>query len=320
MTTPRSSQTVVALSAADAVLKKKGRSFHWARRLLCAEHAARATRLYSFCRYLDDLADEASSVDDSRLALAQARLSIKSANSDNLVIQDGISLIRECAINPWTVGELIDGVSSDLDTVCIADLDGLLRYCYQVAGTVGLMMCKVLDADDSAAWPHAVDLGIAMQLTNICRDVQADALAGRRYLPGSMVGNMAAAELVHPVAAKQDQIQCCIRKLLDIADGYYRSGELGLSYLPLGARTGILTAARLYRAIGTGLKARQYRYWQGRVVVNRLDKTLLTVQALVTGPSRKSFWRPTEQHDDALHHPLATLLKAKPSATTFHGA
>ena len=319
MTIALSAMPAVALSAADAVLKTKGRSFHWARRLLCAEHAARATRLYSFCRYLDDLADETSSVGDSRLTLAQVRLSIGSAYSDNPVVQDGIYLMRECGIHPQTVCELIDGVSSDLDPVCIADLDGLLRYCYQVAGTVGLMMCKVLDADHSAAWPHAVDLGIAMQLTNICRDVQADAQAGRRYLPGSMLANMSAAELVQPVAAQQHQVQCCVRRLLEIADGYYRSGELGLSYLPLGARTGILTAARLYRAIGTGLKVRQYRYWQGRVVVNRLDKTLLTVQALLSGPLRQSFWRATQQHDDALHHSLVALPQAKPSATTFHG-
>lgn len=309
-------QSAVALSAADAVLKKKGRSFHWARRLLCIEHAARATRLYSFCRYLDDLADEASSVNDARRALMEVSSSIASGRSDRPVIADGILLMHACAINPRVVGELIDGVSSDLDHVCIADLDGLLRYCYQVAGTVGLMMCKVLDADDPAAWPHAIDLGIAMQLTNICRDVQADALAGRRYLPGSMIGHMTAAELVDPVAGQQHQVQCCVRRLLEIADGYYRSGELGLSYLPVGARAGILTAARLYRAIGTGLRARQYRYWQGRVVVNRFDKTLLTIQALLTEPWRVSFWRPTQQHDGALHHCLAKMLHAESSATT----
>ena len=191
-------QTNSVLGAANEVLKKKGRSFHWARRLLNAQHAARATRLYYLCRYLDDLADETTCVEHSRTILNEIKCSIQSGQSTNPVICDGLLLIDECKINPQFLCELIDGVCSDLQHVAIADMDGLLRYCYQVAGTVGLMMCSVLDVKDPKAFPHAVDLGIAMQLTNICRDVRDDALAGRRYLPATMLGDMATNELVEP--------------------------------------------------------------------------------------------------------------------------
>ena len=291
-------------AAADEVLRKKGRSFHWARRLLNTQHAARATRLYHLCRYLDDLADEATCVQRSRSTLSEIKCAIQSGQSTNPVICDGLLLIDECKINPQFLCELIDGVGSDLHHVAIADMDGLLRYCYQVAGTVGLMMCSVLDVKDPKALPHAVDLGIAMQLTNICRDVRDDALAGRRYLPETMLGDLAISELADPSIEIQPQLQQCLCSVLEIAESYYRSGELGLSYLPLGARAGILTAARLYRAIGTGIKNRHYRYWQGRVVVTPMEKAALTARVLLSVPVARSFWQPTEPHDSNLHRSL----------------
>ena len=81
-----------------------------------------------------------------------------------------------------------DSTLIDAETVRVADEAELLRYCYRAAGTVGLMMCRVLDAPEPAAAAHAVDLGIAMQLTNLCRDVADDARMGRRYLPASLTG------------------------------------------------------------------------------------------------------------------------------------
>ncbi|OYY52515.1 MAG: hypothetical protein B7X59_06150 [Polaromonas sp. 39-63-203] len=312
-------QPLVQFVDPDQVLKSKGRSFHWARRLLGSEHSARATRLYSMCRYLDDLADESLSIEQSRSTLANIKCSILDGQSDHPVIRDGLSLIQECNIDPGVLCELIDGVALDLDHVAIAELDDLLRYCYQVAGTVGLMMCSVLDVEESAAWPHAVDLGIAMQLTNICRDVKADAQAGRRYLPASMVGNLSAIELVDPSSDLRPQLQDCLQRLLEIADCYYSSGELGLSYLPLRARAGILTAARLYRAIGTSIKNCQYQYWRGRVVVNGFKKTALTAKLLLGAPVSHAFWRPTYQHDQTLHRPLENMIRVNRSSNVYHG-
>lgn len=308
-----------ALSDADTVLREKGRSFYWARALLKREHAERATRLYSLCRYLDDLADEGTSSVVARAALDEVRSALMRGHSAHPVVQDGLRLIEACDIDPRVVCQLIDGVSSDLGAVEMVDLDALLRYCYQVAGTVGLMMSKVLEAHQCAALPHAVDLGIAMQLTNICRDVQADALVGRRYLPASMVGAIPAAALVNPARDIQPQLQACVGELLQLAERYYRSAELGLCYLPAGARAGILTAARIYREIGLGLARRHYQYWQGRVVVSPARKVVVTTNLLLRALLRPSLWRATQAHESTLHHPFSALLKSDCSVTARHG-
>ena len=93
---------------------------------------------------------------------------------------------------------------------------------------------------------HTVDLGIAMQLTNICRDIAADAALNRRYLPAGLVGDLAPGALIHPTELLRGTVRQCVATLLDCADTYYQSGELGLSYLPARARSSILVAARMY--------------------------------------------------------------------------
>ena len=296
-----------ALALADAVLQEKGRSFHWARHLLGKRHAARATRLYAFCRHLDDLADEAGSKESARASLDTARRDIMSGSSSDPVIRDGLTLMRECGIDDALVLELISGALSDLDEVRMHDEAGLLRYCYQVAGTVGLMMCRVLDVDNPRAFPHAVDLGIAMQLTNICRDVAADAAMGRRYLPATLIGDLQAADLVDPAFDRQDTIQEGILTLLALADDYYRSGEAGLSYLPLQARAGILVASRVYHGIGEELRSRGGDCWRRRAEVSPLRKALLSTVALAGKTLDKSFWMSGTAHRRALHSSLTGL-------------
>jgi phytoene synthase len=135
----------VALATAENALKKKGRSFYWARRLLGPVHASRATRLYGFCRHLDDLADEATSVASARVKLSAASQDIAAGVSSDPVIRDGIELMQECKISPVIAVELVKGLLSDLDLVRCPDEAALLQYCYRVAGTVGVMMCGVLD-------------------------------------------------------------------------------------------------------------------------------------------------------------------------------
>ena len=308
-----------ALQSADLVLSRKGKSFHWARRLMTAGHATRATRLYGFCRYIDDLADEACAGQDPRAALALIAQEIASGVSQNSLVNDVIALARECRIQPAPILTFIDGITSDLGTVRMVDESALLRYCYQAAGTVGSMMCRVLGCDDPAALRHAVDLGIAMQLTNICRDVAADAAAGRRYLPASMVGDLTPQALVDPAPHLQPRLQACIDRLLDTADRYYRSGEAGLAYLPIGARCSILVAARVYRAIGTQLRQQSSAYWLGRTVVPRRTKGLVTLQALLSTPLLPGFWVPARHHDAALHSALSAFLGADASLKSRHG-
>jgi phytoene synthase len=308
-----------ALQSADLVLSHKGKSFHWARRWMTSAHAARATRLYGFCRYVDDLADEGVEGQDPRTALALVAQGITGGTSQNPIVADAIALMRECRIQPTLILTFIDGITSDLDTVRIADESALLRYCYQAAGTVGSMMCRVLGCHDPAALRHAIDLGIAMQLTNICRDVQADAAAGRRYLPASLIGDLDPQALVNPAVPLQPRLQACIDQLLDTADRYYRSGEAGLAHLPFGARCSILVAARVYRAIGTQLRQQGNAYWLGRAVVPRHTKNLVTLRALVSLPVLPGFWVAARQHDAALHGPLSPFLGADTPIKGQHG-
>lgn len=301
-----------ALAAANAVLTAKGRSFHWARQLLTQEHADRATRLYGFCRRIDDLADEATDPQAAQLALAKVSRAVASGQADadaDPSVLDALQLMRECGIEARVVQDLIAGVASDLHNVRMADDDALLRYCYQVAGTVGVMMCRVLDVQDAAALPHAIDLGMAMQLTNICRDIGTDAALGRRYLPASLVGDIDPTLLINPDEQLQPLLRQCVTTLLDRADTYYRSGEQGLAYLPLRARSSILAAARVYRAIGTRLRQRGNAYWLERAVVQKRTKAVITARALLAVPLRPSFWWPPHQHDARLHTALQGVLQ-----------
>jgi phytoene synthase len=290
--------------AADAVLSAKGRSFHWARRFLGERHAERATRLYMLCRYVDDIADEADSGPAALQALAKMKQDIGSGRSTDPIVADGMRLFAECGIEPGIFIELIDGVESDLGTVRIADTDALIHYCYQVAGTVGLMMCRILDAKEAAADAHAIDLGIAMQLTNICRDVVADATLDRRYLPATLVGELAPAALLQPDTGTDAAVRSALSDLLQLADRYYQSGESGLAYLPVASRAGILLAARVYHAIGSTLRRNDFCFQSGRAVVGTGRKSLITLQTLAEFVLHRRYWQVPAAHDAALHEPL----------------
>jgi 15-cis-phytoene synthase len=223
------------------------------------------------------------------------------------LLDDMLALMRECAIDPAIVLQLIAGVASDLGDVRMRDEAALLRYCYQVAGTVGLMMCAVLDVTDTRAHAHAVDLGIAMQLTNICRDVASDAALIRVYLPATLLGDIDVATLAYPTPTIQPRVQACVANLLIKAEHYYRSGELGLAYLPVGARSGILVAARIYRAIGIKQKRNHYDYWHQRIVVSHVAKAAITFKVLFTRTLTLSFWWPHREHQAYLHTALHGL-------------
>ena len=274
-------------AAANGLLEQRGHSFHWARRLLSAPHAERATRLYGFCRRIDDMADEATDAALAHAALAVIRRALQTgecvdANTANgAETADMLQLMRTCSIDPADPLELLRGVEGDLGEVRIADMDELLRYCYRVAGTVGLMMTAALDVTAPEALPHAVDLGIAMQLTNICRDVREDAVLGRRYLPATLVGPLEPAALINPTPAVRATVSHALRVLLEAADRHYASGEQGLRYLPAGARAGILVAARVYRGIGTVLREREFDCWSSRAKVSTAGKLAITLRVLV---------------------------------------
>ena len=299
-----------AYAAADTMLSSKGRSFHWARRLLSPVHADRATRLYGFCRRVDDLADEAQSSELARYSLLDIEHAVRSGISNDPLVADTIMLLQECAIDPAIPVALIRGVMSDLEDVQIATVADLLRYCYSVAGTVGLMMSAALDVSDPRGLHHAIDLGIAMQLTNLCRDVQQDALSGRRYLPASLLGAIEPSRLIRPSSEDRPIVSETMETLLDLADTYYRSGEAGLPFLPANARSAILVAVRIYQAIGQRLRARSFDYWTVRAVVPTGRKAMITAGALLTWRVRHLVARPLEIHEGSLHWALAGMTGA----------
>ena len=270
----------LSYAAADDLLAQHGRSFHWARQLLSAPHAERATRLYGFCRRIDDMADESPSPAAAHAALATVRHALQTGQSDDRALRDMLRLMRGCGIDAAIPLELLQGVESDLGEVRMADMADLLLYCYRVAGTVGVMMTAALDVTAPEALPHAAHLGIAMQLTNICRDVREDALRGRRYLPATLVGALEPAALVAPTGAVRATAASAVTTLLKLADVYYASGEHGLHHLPASARAGILVAARLYREIGVVLGQREGDFWSSRAMVGAAGKTIVTLRAL----------------------------------------
>jgi 15-cis-phytoene synthase len=296
-----------ALADANSLLAIKGKTFYWASFLLSKRHAQRATRLYRFCRYIDDLADESASVSIAKNKLKKLSDDINTGQSEDLIIADALQLFNECNIERTIVLELIKGVDSDLAQVRIKDLDELLHYCYQVAGTVGLMMCRILDIEDKTAYPFAIDLGIAMQLTNICRDVRDDAVLGRRYLPTTLVSNLEPTELITPNEDIQQPLSAALANLLGIADNYYKSGNAGLPFIPLRARAGILIASKLYQAIGTKLQKQGYHYWQKRAMLSRQDKLMLSIKTLLTIFFTPKFWKVAAPHDEKLHQSLSAL-------------
>jgi phytoene synthase len=317
MLAPHSNDHEPVLTA-NAVLAAKGRSFYWASHFLGTLHAHRATRLYRLCRHIDDIADEGPSLPDAIVDLNAIVQAIRSGVSDDIIIEDGMQLFKECDIDPAVFIELIAGVQSDLLPVNMPDMDALLHYCYQVAGTVGLMMCKALDTHHKAAFAHAVDLGIAMQLTNICRDITADAAMGRRYLPASLVGNLTPDDLLNPSEAVRKTVQSAISRLLALADTYYLSGEQGLFHLPLGARAGILLSARIYQGIGKELQRRQLCFWGKRVVVSTARKCLISAGALGTFIFRQVLWVRPLPHNSQLHQALHRTQPASASAFLDH--
>jgi phytoene synthase len=193
-------------------------------------------------------------------------------------------LCLDCGIELHVVQELIDGMISDLGVVRVQSDADLIQYCYQAAGTVGLMMCSVLGVRDPRALGRAVDLGIAMQLTNISRDVLEDARASRVYLPADRLRAVGVEpEQLIDGSADALGVSLVVNDVLAVAEVYYRSADEGIGFLPARARWAVLVASRLYRGIGRRLRRRhKSNPLLGRVVLPWFVKLALFVPASAT--------------------------------------
>jgi 15-cis-phytoene synthase len=302
---------VTDLPDAWPTLKKHGKTFAWAAHLMPRRDANRLARLYAICRTLDDLAD----IDGG--AEARARLlALRSApwrfSSADPVARELAATVADTNLNPVPMQQLLDGLINDLDHQIIADEADLIGYAYLVAGTVGLMVCDVLDVEAQTARKAAINLGIAMQLTNIARDVHEDAVAGRRYVPATL-WDAAPEDIAHPSPDMQRKGAQAVLRLLDLADGYYASAQCGFAFLPLSSRIGLAVAARVYCGIGAELRRRGGSFHQGRVYVPRWRKAILTVLAVGGLAS------PKKSIADLNLHPVILDLLPPPSKAAING-
>ncbi|MEL6906790.1 MAG: squalene/phytoene synthase family protein, partial [Planctomycetota bacterium] len=184
------------------------------------------------------------------------------------------------------------------------------RYCYRVAGTVGLLMCALFGVDDPRALPFAVDLGLGMQLTNICRDVLEDAERGRVYLPQSVLGVDVTAERL--AAREPDALaraRTVVEDLLERAECFYRSADLGTPMLPARARYAVLAASRTYEAIGARIRRFPAGGLPERAYVGASGKALHVLRGVAAGALPR---RGSPVHDATLHTALRGLPGADP--------
>ena len=288
-------------------LAQNGKSFHWASRFLGARIGKDAAQLYSFCRILDDMADGDIADGPDRLINIRAGLLDQMYDKDPILAHLG-AFINQNSISAAVLVALIDGLLQDQNEVGLADEAALLRYAYRVAGTVGLMMCNILGCNDRLAFAHAIDLGIAMQLTNIARDVHEDALMGRRYLPGNWVNNILPVQILAAGTSVETpervMVSEAVSQLLQLAETYYESGTAGLVYLPARAHLAISVAGRVYRQIGLQVSAKGCCWYAGREVTSRTVKFACSVKAVSRLSDR---WHAAPQHAAVLHAPLTGL-------------
>lgn len=299
-----------AHKSATEILRKHGRTFNFARVFLTEVQGQRAARLYAFCRYVDDVADEACDRRHAKAVLDQVKSQLAGRLAPSPRIADFLDLARETNIDFDAAVALIDGVASDLETVAFETISDLLRYAYKVAGTVGLMMCNVLDVDDPHAAPFAIDLGIAMQLTNIARDIQEDAENGRRYVPAAWVGGASAIDIAHPDPVLMPGLQAAAERLIQLAEVYYQSAYNGFGFLPSRSRFAILIAARVYRQIGVKLHRRDFTVWRGRTIVSTAEKLTVATAAAAAYLAQPRLHLRTQTHDADLHITLQGLAGA----------
>ena len=300
---------VPGIEEARATLARHGKSFHWASALFSREVADRAAELYAFCRYVDDLADELES------DLAIRRLEVIAADlnqrrSPEPVVQNLIEMLDSGGIGMQAAQALVKTLLADTGRVRIQSWDELIRYAYGVAGTVGLMMCDVMGSRDPRALPFAIDLGIAMQLTNIARDVVEDARRNRIYLPAELFDEHTTPDqIINADGLLRKRVFQMIRLVLKRADLYYRSADAGLRYLPRRCRLVILTAGRIYEAIGPKIIRSRHHYWQNRIHVGFCGKAFHTMRAISSLTVNPKLWhlgRPPV-HEGILHRALHGL-------------
>jgi phytoene synthase len=291
----------------DDILKAEGPHFAWAAQFFAREYRIPLSRLYAFCRFVDDGVDEAATHDEqARRFLDQLRLELDQGDSPRAVTRDFIDLMHGYDIELETAMALIDGVEQDIGSVRLTNFDDVIRYAYGVAGTVGLMICDIMGVDDPMARYRAIDFGIALQLVNIARDVGEDWENDRLYLPivvrkvpdNNLSGDQAPADTVI--------IQDTIHDLLDVARFYYDSGCDGLPIFDdRRLRIGFRITGDVYFKMTEKIAARPSDAWRQTVTLNLWDKISASIGAIRHAWHRDG--SAVAGHDARLHRPIHDL-------------
>jgi|GEM_PF-151967 phytoene synthase len=337
-------ETLSTFADAQQTLEINGKSFRFAQRFLGQKTGQAAAKLYQFCRVCDDLVDEAPTNEhaNSRIYWLLRYLKIinrdshtfsinnsidigntdstslnkvDTKNDDNIqdlsypaVLASFIELKKEYYLSDNAVHQLLEGMQSDLTEKVKVTEDDLLIYCYRAAGTVGELICPILGAPDVAK-PYAIDLGVAMQLTNIARDVLEDAQNGRIYLPQEWLGRMTVKNILYPSPSQKMIICAAIKRCLVLAEDYYSSALQGLQYVPWKNRFAMHQALFIYREIGLVLAENDFDFQQGRVYVPTFDKLFLVFRH-----SYKLMFSPKiEPHQALLHDSFRSFYVQSPN-------
>jgi len=255
------------------LFRTKSRTFALASLVLPKERAEAIFRLYYVCRTLDDWADE------GHLEKLKNAMECWENHQPHEILDHYRFLQARWGLHSEPLTKLINTMLREQDGVAITDMDELLDYCHGVAGTVGLMTCPIFGVTNEKAIKHANDLGIAMQLTNICRDVHEDAENGRVYLPAEFF--KCKPHPSHFLTQESDdfldEVASVKIRVLAEADKRYKSGEKGISYLPWRVRIVVRWAGRMYSEIGKVIRSNPSAYHSKRAVVPNWNKLLALI-------------------------------------------
>ena len=243
----------------QSYLSVYAKSFSWAGFFLPRETFTKCSTLYDFCRIADNIADDDGEIENKEKEFTNFENDFYQKNFNNPIIKNMWSLIEEFSISSKVVQDLLSGIKSDIKKkVKLNSKKDLLIYSYKVAGTVGLMMAKILKVNKKNSLKAAIDLGIAMQLTNISRDVIEDSKNNRFYIEKNF-----------------DEISSTI----NLADTFYENSFYSIKDIPINLRFSILVARRVYRKIGLKiLKKKSFENYRnsGKIYVSNIEKVLET--------------------------------------------
>ena len=273
-------------------IRRGSKSFALASRLFDKATRERAWLLYAWCRRGDDMADGQESgvtVEDQEDAenLVQAirvltRRALEGQPTADPAFDAFGQVAQEAGLTMQMADDVIEGFALDAAGWQPHSEADLIRYCYHVAGAVGVMMARIMGVpeDDEERLDHAFELGVAFQLCNIARDLSDDDAAGRCYIPVEWL-----AEADIPPGGRlrpefRPQLVELVGRMLDIADRHEEAARFGANGLPFRQRWAVLSAARIYGAIGREVRARGEHAWDHRVRVGLFAKLGHVIAAL----------------------------------------